>query len=499
MSLTVVRENTHFGNKQVVLGTLTFDSSYAEGGLSIENFGIHAVQYCHIESKDGYRFEYDHINKKVKAFHPKAVPPLRYEEHHVMDSDYKVTLDYPAAYIQNVAKVGQSIPMRSTGVTPGANQCALTAQMAWGEDTELLFDSGGTSGGTLLVNGTFTTGSTGWTGTDLDAWTFADNALAKDGAGTGTAVEDAFAAVIGHTYEVTITITEMTVATGGLIISVGGAVGDAITAAGTYTQRFVATTTDGIALTPGNTALRCVVDNCSLIDCDVYVSYVTQAWREVWDNLVQDEEITLKTGANTLDSGNKIACLMYIDQTEATATRIIPIDEDDTAASGEAEVAFNAESSQLTVHSAQNGKDAKITYLKVPTSGFLLDRLFHNEGATKAGDDPYTNTFDYPILIWGYSGCVPINGGTTLGIIRYEDTPATGEAVIDWFGLGARGAAAPAVGTQVGCKDDVTATGAGIWGLPYEIPAVSIMPKMVEVEAGTDLSAIVTKFVMIGD
>lgn len=490
MGLTVTRENTQFGNRQAVLGEITFDSSYVKGGLSLQAFGIHDVEHCTVENKGGYRFEYDRDTGKVKVFQPKAVPPLVYDEHHVMDDDYKVTLTFPAAYIQNVAKAGQSIPMRSTGVTPAANQCALTGQMAWGELTELLFDA---NLGTLLINGTFTGNSTGWT---LAAgWTYSSNTVVHDSNGTGTLAEDAFAAIIGHTYEVKYTISDWTVGT--VTPSIGGTAGTAVGANGTYTERIVATTTGGITFTPTNTA-RLTIDSISVIDCDVYVSYVTQAWREVWDNLVQDEAITLATGANTLSSGNRIAAVMYIDQTEATATRIIPIDEDDTAASGEAEVAFNAATAQLTVHSAQNGKDAVITYIKVPTSGFLKDRLFHNEAATKAGSDPYTNTFDYPILIWGYACTVPINGASNLGLIRYEDTPATTEAVIDWYGLGARGAAGPAVGTEIGCKDNVTATGAGIWGRPWEIPAVSIGDNMSEVDEGTDLSDVTTKFIMVG-
>lgn len=490
MALTVTRENIQLGNRQGIVGEMTFDSAYPVGGLSLEAFGIHVVDACLIEGKNGYRFEYDRTTKKVKAYHQKAVPPLVYEEHHVLDSDYKVSLNYPAAYIQNVAKAGQSIPMRSTGVTPAANQCALTAQMAWGEDTELLFDA---NLGTLLSNGTFTGNSTGWT--LAEGWAYGSNAVAHSGNGTGTLAEDAFAAIVGHTYEVKYTISSWTVGT--VTPSIGGTNGTAVGADGTYTERIVATTTAGITFTPTNTA-RLTIDAISVIDCDVYVSYVTQAWKDVWDNLVQDEEITLATGANTLSSANRIAAVMYVDQTEATATRLIPIDEDDTVASGEVEVAFNAVADQLTVHSAQNGKDAVITYIKVPTSGFLKDRLFHNEGATAAGSDPYTNTFDYPILLWGYSGTVPINGASNLGLIRYMDTPATTEAVIDWFGLGARGAAAPAVGTQIGSKDNVTATGAGIWGLPYEIPAIAVLDAMVEVDSGTDLSGVTTKFIMIG-
>jgi hypothetical protein len=498
MSLTVTREYASLGSKQAAIGEITFDSSYPTGvepfnALSL--LGINNVDSMVIENKSGYVFEFDKTNKKVKVMQQRYMPPIVYEEHHVMDTSYQVQLDYPAAYIMNVAKKLQSIPMRSTGVTPGAFQCALVSQMADGVAPTLLFNSSLNVNDSLFVNGTFTTDSTGWTGTNLGPWTFAGNALAKDGAGTETAVEDAFVPVVGHTYELTYTITAVTAATGGVTPSLGGVTGTNRTTTGTFTERFLATAATGFAFTPGNTAFRGIIDNAYLIDCDVYVTYVTQAWRDVWDNLVQDESITFATGDNNLASGNKIAAVMYIDQITATATRIIPIDEDDTVGSGEAEVAFNSATNVLKVHSDQNAHAAKITYIKVPSSGFLKDRLFHNEGATKAGGDPYTNTFDYPILLWGYSGTVPINGAANLGIIRYMDTPATTEAVVDWFGLGARGAGAPAVGTEVGVKDNVTATGAGIWGRIHEIPAVSTLA---EVPSATDLSGITVRYMAIG-
>jgi hypothetical protein len=498
MSLTVTREYASLGSKQAAIGEITFDSSYPTGGEpfnALSLLGINNVDSMVIENKSGYVFEFDKVNKKIKVMQQKYVPPIVYEEHHVMDATWKVQLNYPAAYIMNVAKKLQSIPMRSTGVTPGAFQCALVSQLADGVASTLLFNTSLNANATMLVNGTFTTDSTGWTGTGLTSWTFAGNALAKDGAGVEAAVEDAFVPVVGHTYELTYTITTVTVATGGVTAALGGVTGTNRTTTGTFTERFTATATTGLTITPGNTAFRGIIDNAYLIDCDVYVTYVTQAWRDVWDNLVQDESITLATGDNTLTSGNKITAVMYIDQTSATATRIIPIDEDDTVASGEAEIAFNAITNQVKVHSDQNTKVAKITYIKVPSSGFLKDRIFHNEAATKAGGDPYTNTFDYPILLWGYSGTVPINGGSNLGIICYMDTPATTEAVVDWYGLGARGAAAPAVGTEVGVKDNVTATGAGIWGRIHEIPAVS---SLAEVPSSVDLSGVTVRYMAIG-
>jgi hypothetical protein len=138
---------------------------------------------------------------------------------------------------------------------------------------------------------------------------------------------------------------------------------------------------------------------------------------------------------------------------------------------------------QLTCHSAQNAKAIKFTYLKEPASGFLLDRKFSNETATKAGADPYTNTFAYPILLWGYSGQFPVNGQTTKVIISYADTPATGEVVADWFSTIQRGAGAPANGTQFGLKDNHTGTAAGVWGKISEIA-----PHPIELRAGLDIS-----------
>ena len=277
--------------------------------------------------------------------------------------------------------------------------------------------------------------------------------------------------------------------------TLGGTAGTAVGADGTYTEEITATTTDGLSFA-GTKTSRFTIDSITVHDLSepVYVSYVTQAWKDVWDNLVQDETKTLATGANDLTSGNKILACMYIDQTTATAAALTMIDEDDTVASGEVDLKLNAATAQFTVHSDQNAKAVKTTYIKVPASGFLADRLFTNEVATKAGADPYTNTFDYPLLLWAYTGQVPVNGGTTLRLIDYAGTPGTGEAVLDWFGIGQRGGGAPATGTQIGTKDDVTVTGAGAWGRVDEIVTVPL-----EVCDGADLSSLTSvKAMFIG-
>lgn len=473
---------TVFGNKAVVLADIALDSSYPFGGEAVDTdalFGIHTVDMAMIEPKDGYTFQYDYTNNKIKAFAP--APAIVYEEKHTPSSDV-ITTNYPAAFFMNVARTGQNKKFRSTGIAVASlsdDEVSLVEQMAEGERTQLTVKDYDRCAG----SGAFTGAATGWT---LAAgWAYGTNNVVHSSNGTGTAAMDTWTATVGHTYRLTYTISSWTVGT--VTPTIGGAAGTAVGANGTYTEEITATAASGLTFTPTNTA-RFTLDSVTMYDISepVYVTYITQAWRDVWDNLVQDETITLATGANTLASGNKIAACMYIDQTTATAAALTMIDVDDTVASGEIDLALNSATGQFTAHSGNNAKAVKTTYIKVPASGFLADRIFTNETATKDGSDPYTNTFDYPILIWAYTGQVPINGGTTQRLIDYAGTPAAGEAVIDWFTPGARGAGAPATGTVIGTKSDVTATGAGVWGTINEVQGLQPL----EVRDGSDLSAL---------
>ena len=492
MAITV---NSHdysiFGNKAVVLADVAFDSSYLFGGEAFNPetlFGLHEVSLAVIEATNGYSFKYDKDNKTLRVYG--VAPPIVYEEKQTPTSDI-VTTNYPAAFFMNVARSGNNKKFRSTGIALASlsdDEICLAEQMAAGERTQLTvkdYDR-------LAGDGAFTGGTTNWT-FDAAPWTYGTNKLAKDADGTNTLTHDTFAAVIGRTYRLSYTISNWTVGT--VTPTLGGVAGTAVGADGTYTEEITATTTDGLVFTPSNTS-RFTIDSITVYDLSepVYLTYVTQAWKDVWDNLVQDETKTLATGANTLTSGNKILACMYIDQTTATAAALTMIDEDDTVASGEIDLKLNSATAQFTAHSGQNAKAVKTTYIKVPSSGFLADRLFTNETATKAGGDPYTNTFDYPILIWAYTGQVPINGGATQRLIDYAGTPAAGEAVIDWFTPGARGAGAPATGTVIGTKSNVTATGAGVWGTINEIQ--NLQP--LEIKDGVDLSGISTRLMLIG-
>lgn len=476
---------TVFGNKAVVLADIALDSSYPYGGEAVDTdalFGIHTVDMAMIEPKDGYTFQYDYTNNKIKAFAP--APAIVYEEKHTPSSDV-ITTNYPAAFFMNVARTGQNKKFRSTGIAVASlsdDEVSLVEQMAEGERTQLTvkdYDR-------LSGDGAFTGGTTNWT-LNLDDYTYGTNNLAKDQDGVTTLAHDNFAAVAGRTYRLTYTISG-TGTTGTLTATLGGTAGTAQTLTnGTYTEEITATTTDGLVLTPSDTS-RFTIDSITVYDLSepVYVTYITQAWRDVWDNLVQDEAVTLASGA-AADMANAPLAIMYVDRTSATAKALTIIDEDDTAASGEVAIYLNQATGAIKAsHADENAKVCKVTYLKVPSSGFLADRVFTNETAAKAGSDPYTNTFDYPILIWAYTGQVPINGGTTQRLIDYAGTPAAGEAVIDWFTPGARGAGAPATGTVIGTKSDVTATGAGVWGTINEVQGLQPL----EVRDGSDLSAL---------
>ena len=491
MTISVTsNEYSVFGNKAIALADVAFDSSYPTGGESFDPetlFGLHDVSLALFESQQGYSFQYDYTNKKIKIFAP--APPIVYEEKQTPSSDV-VTTNYPAAFFMNVARSGDNKKFRSTGIALASlsdDEVSLVEQMAEGERTQLTvkdYDR-------LAGDGAFTGGTTNWT-FDAAPWTYGTNNLAKDADGTNTLTHDTFAAVIGRTYRLSYTISSWTVGT--VTPTLGGVAGTAVGANGTYTEEITATTTDGLVFTPSNTS-RFTIDSITVYDLSepVYLTYVTQAWKDVWGNLVQDEEVAVATTETSL--ANAPMAIMYADRTSATAKALTLIDEDDTAASGEIAFYFSHAADNIkAVHADENNKTVKVTYLKKPASGFLCDRQFENEGATKAGEDPYTNTFDYPILIWAYTGQVPINGGATQRLIDYAGTPAAGEAVIDWFTPGARGAGAPATGTVIGTKSNVTATGAGVWGTINEIQ--NLQP--LEIKDGVDLSGISTRLMLIG-
>ncbi len=70
MALTIsTSEQGIMGNKRTVLGSITFDSSYATGGESFDkaNIGLVQLDRLMIDPKSGYLFEWDSANAKIKV------------------------------------------------------------------------------------------------------------------------------------------------------------------------------------------------------------------------------------------------------------------------------------------------------------------------------------------------------------------------------------------------------------------------------------------------
>ena len=212
MALTITKEYSNIGSKQMVNGTIMFDSSYPTGGESFDPdvlFGVHDIDYVMIENRNGYFFEYDAANKKIKAFSPRQMPPIIYDEHQVLDSNYQLTTNYPAAYFNNIASKGQNLKWRSTGIAQTSlaeGECCLASAMAYGTKTTITVSPVNLTSYGAIGNGT------GWTaGTN---WSFSGGKAVKAaGASSGTLSEDASATntiVIGHTYRIIYTISSRT-------------------------------------------------------------------------------------------------------------------------------------------------------------------------------------------------------------------------------------------------------------------------------------------------
>lgn len=63
-------ERFNNGTKNGVITTIAFDSSYPQNGepLTANDIGMDQIDSIRIDPKNGYTFEYDYTNAKVKAF-----------------------------------------------------------------------------------------------------------------------------------------------------------------------------------------------------------------------------------------------------------------------------------------------------------------------------------------------------------------------------------------------------------------------------------------------
>lgn len=225
----------------------------------------------------------------------------------------------------------------------------------------------------------------------------------------------------------------------------------------------------------------------------IFVTYITQAWKEVYDNLVQEESVALATGAT--DLANKI--LLFGMCSGSTAGHLIPVDTSDTTAAGEVGILFNNATGALDINANENGETGKVTYIKRPASGFLNDRAVVNEDATSSGGDPYLQALDLPCLAWGLSGYATVSGQTSKKFVTMDETAAAGECNTNWYEgyITGTGAALTAAFT-IGFKDNQTLTSASyVHGVgPWEIPGLEPL----EIKNASDVSDVVIRCSIIG-
>jgi hypothetical protein len=115
---------TTLGNKYHVLADVAFDNSYSIGGEAItaNSLGISTIERLLIEPCQGYTFEWDDDNSKIKVF--MKAPPIVHEE--VVTCTSKVGyLKWPAAHIEYVTDDAQPYLVVPGGVTPAANTVAV--------------------------------------------------------------------------------------------------------------------------------------------------------------------------------------------------------------------------------------------------------------------------------------------------------------------------------------------------------------------------------------
>ena len=157
MSLTISNVEHTLGNKLDVLADIAFDTSYAIGGESVtaNNVGLSTIERLIIEPCQGYTFEWDKTNAKIKVF--QQAPAIVHEE--VVTVTSKVGyLKWPAAHIEYVTDDATPYRVIPGGLTATTGQVAVdmgfsltTGVLTKGQRCSLIFYDT-VDGGTVKVS-----------------------------------------------------------------------------------------------------------------------------------------------------------------------------------------------------------------------------------------------------------------------------------------------------------------------------------------------------------
>lgn len=228
----------------------------------------------------------------------------------------------------------------------------------------------------------------------------------------------------------------------------------------------------------------------------IYVTYITQAWTDVWNNRVASEEQATTTHVATLT--NDVIFVESISALDTNAASVSSRPEilrgGDTVASGECELDYTDKT--LTFAAGDAVTDVVATYIKLPASGFLADRFLEDQDNTIASAVSAALLPVHPLLFHGVCGQIPDfhnAGARDPHSEQMLEGDALGTAGEFYIKYGVR----PATGiTGHLLLNDSTTDAVSftyVWGIPEEIPG--LVP--LEVKNATDLSGLTGLKVML--
>lgn len=124
MALTTSNVEHTMANKYSVLADVAFDSSYAIGGesLTANNVGLSTIERLIIDPCQGYTFEWDSTNSKIKVF--QQAPPIVHEEVVTVTANVGY-LKWPAAHIEYVSDAADAFMVIPGGLVPVAKSVSV--------------------------------------------------------------------------------------------------------------------------------------------------------------------------------------------------------------------------------------------------------------------------------------------------------------------------------------------------------------------------------------
>jgi len=233
----------------------------------------------------------------------------------------------------------------------------------------------------------------------------------------------------------------------------------------------------------------------------IKVTYITQAWKEVWDNRVASADFSTTTHVADLDDTICfIESCLALDTSGAVVNSLNKfVRGGDAADAGECEVdwsdsgATTAGDTTLTFNATDAVTDIKLTYIKLPATGFLKQRFIEDEDLTIASN---VGASKYPILFPALCNQIPDYTAANERDPHYLQMPE-GDAVgtaqefrIDWHLT--KTLAGNQIALQDGSSDAVSLS--YVYGVPSEVPRNLRR----EVTSGTDLSSLEIKINSVG-